>query len=369
MSGAAAQIGDRIDRLAIELAESGAEALAAWSPVSMGYLAGFFENAHERFMTLLVHRSGESALIAPALSASQAQRAGIREIRSWKDGDSATGLFTETLSQWGALSGPVLLDPDMPARMVLELQAASPRTEFRNGHEILFGLRSIKSDAELEAMRLVSRIVDEVFPLALEFLRPGMSEFEVAEFLRDEMKARCGKPTFAIVAAGPGSAEPHHISDETVIGRGQIVLMDFGCELNHYQSDVTRTVCLGSANEKQREVYRIVHSAHMAGRNAIRAGVRSKDVDSAARQVIEAAGYGDAFFHRLGHGIGMEGHEEPNIAPGNETVLRPGHCFSIEPGIYLSGEFGVRIENLVCATEAGHESLNAEPSAELIELG
>ena len=163
-------------------------------------------------------------------------------------------------------------------------------------------------------------------------------------------------------------AEPHHESDNTVIQSGDVIIMDFGCEFEGYQSDITRTVCCGKASDEAKRVYDIVFGAHQAGRAAIHPGVACQELDRAARQVIEKSGYGEYFFHRLGHGIGMRGHEEPYIVEGNETPLEVGHCFSIEPGIYLAGRFGVRIENIVTATMDGHASINAEPSATLTEI-
>lgn len=358
----------RTGRLAQKLEHENEDVLIAWSPVAMGYLAGFFENAHERFMALCVHRTGKSALICPSLSASQAARLGIADIRPWSDGEDPLALFRNLLKEWNATTGRIAVDPELPAHMLLSIQSSLPGATMINGHELLAGLRRVKDDSEFEAMRAASRIVDEVFPLVLDFVRPGITEIDVADFLNSEMRTRGGKPTFCIVASGAASAEPHHITDDSPIQSGQILLLDFGCELDRYQSDVTRTIHIGPAPQKAKDVYRIVYEAHMAARALIRPGVEAQEIDRAARDVIETAGFGPKFFHRLGHGIGMEGHEEPNMVEGSTYRLEAGNCFSVEPGIYLAGEFGVRIENLAGVTSTGHESFNTEPSAELMEI-
>jgi Xaa-Pro dipeptidase len=191
----------------------------------------------------------------------------------------------------------------------------------------------------------------------------------VEEALTAEMRRQGGKPAFCIVAAGANGAEPHHLSDDSELKDGDVVVMDFGCTVGGYYSDITRMAAVGRASEKAQEIYGIVLAAHRAGREAIRPGVTAESVDRAARRVIEEAGYGPYFMHRLGHGLGSRGHEEPNLVEGNKHLLEPGNCFSVEPGIYLPGEFGVRIENIVTVTEDGHESFNEEPPDELPVLG
>ena len=197
-------------------------------------------------------------------------------------------------------------------------------------------------------------------------LRPGITERAIAKWLTSGMTDRGAEPYFAIVAAGANGAEPHHLSDSTPLQRGDVVILDFGCDLNGYKSDITRTVAIQTASSKAHEVYSVVHQAHMAARATIVPGATGADIDKAARDVVEAAGYGPKFFHRTGHGIGLRGHEDPYIVSSNQQIILPGDCFSVEPGIYLEGEFGVRIENIVTATPSGYRSLNAEPTVEIM---
>lgn len=359
---------ERIASLAAELRNAGADAYFATTPVSMGYLSGLFEDGHERFLTLAVSASGEVELICPSLTATQARRAGISAIRAWRDSENPLLLFEDLADRWNLSSGILAVDNAMPSKMLLEMQQVLPAALFRAGQPILAELMSRKRKSELELLRKAGAIADGALAAGLSAIRPGVTEVSVRNALRQAMEEAGGRPTFTIVATGAQGAEPHHESDETIIQDGDVIVMDFGCEYQGYQSDITRTVCCGKASSKAKEVYEIVFAAHQAGRAAIRPGVACEDVDRAARKVIESAGFGEYFVHRLGHGIGMRVHEEPYMVEGNKTPLEVGHCFSVEPGIYLAGELGIRIENIVTCTEQGHESINAEPSASLLEI-
>ena len=360
---------ERLEQLADALRRAGIDALLCSSPITMGYLHGFFEGGHERFLTLAVHRDGRSCLICPGLTETQARRCGIEEIRAWKDGEDPLALFRNLAEGWGLAAGVVAVDDDMPAAQLLAIQGVLPRAGFRPGQPVLAQLMRTKGAGELEHLLHAGRIADEALPLTLARIRPGMTELEVAGMLLEDMRRLGGTPTFCIAAAGANSAEPHHGSDDTRLQEGDALILDFGCGVAGYQSDVTRTVAVGRAPEELREVYGIVLKAHRAARARIEPGATCQDVDRAARKVIGDCGYGPFFMHRTGHGIGLRGHEEPYITEGNQQPLAPGHCFSIEPGIYLPGRFGVRIENCVACTANGHLSLNQEPPANLVELG
>lgn len=359
----------RRHRMSEALREHGADAFLAWSEVSLRYLTGFGESAHERFLALALGPGGEMRLICPALSATQAARAGITDLRTWSDGEDPLAHFAELAQDWNLRSSILAVDSELPAHMLLKMQEVLPAALFKDGAEILSSLRRVKAPEELDRMRRAGRMADDALAAGLAVLHPGATERQVADALRSAMKHAGGEPTFCIVAAGANAAEPHHLTDDTPLQSGDVVILDFGCDVEGYQSDITRTVCVGRASEEAKSVYRLVWEAHEAGRAAIRPGVEAQDVDAAARRVIEEAGYGQAFFHRLGHGIGMQGHEAPNLVAGNTHLLEVGNCFSVEPGIYLSGRFGVRIENIVTVTEDGHASLNEEPSPHLLEIG
>lgn len=360
---------DRLSQLAQILTSEGFDAYLACTPISMGYLAGLFEDGHERLLLMAIHSSGKMRLICPALTANQARRMGIEDIRPWADGEDSSVHLSKLAEDWNLKAGRIAVDNEMRADVLLTLQDTWPAALFKAGDNILSQLTRRKDGLEIELMQRAANIADEAYRQVKPKIRAGQTEMEVGRMLTDAMVELGGKPTFAIVAAGPNGAEPHHLNDETVLKDGDVVILDFGCDLGGYQSDITRVVAIGSATDKAKEVYQVVHHAHMAGRATAQQGVTAGSVDAATRKVIEDAGYGEYFIHRTGHGIGMKGHESPNITPGSDFVLEAGNCFSIEPGIYLPGEFGVRIENIAMAREDDCYSFNEEPSPILEILG
>ena len=230
-------------------------------------------------------------------------------------------------------------------------------------------LRSAKDEEELERMRRSQAIADKAFANILDYIRPGVTEREVAARLIYElMRLGAQRPSFdPIVAAGANSSMPHAVPGDTVIQPGMFVTLDFGGVYHGYCSDMTRTVAVGQPTHEMRQVYDTVLNAQMAGLSAARAGIAGCEVDGAARSVIEQAGYGEFFGHALGHSLGLEIHESPNFSPGEQTILPVGAVVSCEPGIYLPGRFGVRIEDVVILREDGCENITASPK-ELIIL-
>lgn len=358
----------RLNKLTTLLQQNGIDAFFGWDAVTLGYLHGFNEGAGERFSTIAVHADGRNAMICPALSVNQAERAGITNIRAWRDGEDPLALFKALADEWNLKSSIVAVDAEMPARMLLAMQSVLPAALFKHGDDLVGPLMRVKDSTELANLRRAGEIADEAFPAAIAAIKPGVTERDIENVLMEEMRRLGGNPTFCIVATGANAAEPHHFSDETPIKEGDSLIMDFGCLYEGYHSDITRTVSVGPASEELRRVYRSVYNAHMSARQAIQAGQPCESVDHAARQVIADAGFGEFFMHRTGHGIGRRIHEAPYIVAGNQEPLAPGECFSVEPGIYLPGRLGVRIENIVTVTADGHASLNAEPAPEILEV-
>jgi len=356
---------DRIERLASVLSDAGLDAFLATSPVSMGYLHGLFEDGHERLLTLAISARGEVRLICPALTANQAARIGIQDIRTWTDNDDPMELVRELADDWNLRSGIIAVDDAMLAAILLRLQAALPAALFRAGGPVLADLTARKSADEIAKLRAAAAIADAAWQEVKPTIAAGQTEEEVSGRLAAAMKARGGRPTFAIIATGANGAEPHHLSDSTVIRDGDVAICDFGCELDGYQSDITRTIAIGTPDPEAHRVYETVAQAHMAALAAARVGATFHDIDAAARSVIAEAGYGEYFVHRTGHGIGMQGHEPPYVVAGSQETAQTGHCFSIEPGIYLPGRFGVRLENIVAMGAERAESLNAAFEASL----
>ncbi len=235
--------------------------------------------------------------------------------------------------------------------------------------KLLCALRASKGEDEIAAMERAQRIAERALGEILGFIRPGLTEREIAARLVYEMlRLGADKPSFdTIVVSGPNSSLPHGVPGERQVAPGDFITMDFGCVTEGYCSDMTRTVALGSADDEMRKVYAIVLEAQLAGIRAARAGIPGKDIDAAARNVIEEAGYGDFFGHSFGHSLGLEIHESPNAAPGVETPMPAGAVISAEPGIYLPGRFGVRIEDVLVLAEDGCRNLTRAPK-ELIIL-
>ena len=234
--------------------------------------------------------------------------------------------------------------------------------------ELLRQLRTVKDGEELDAMVAAQRIAEKALDVILEEIRPGVTEKEIAARLQYLM-LHFGAENMSfdpIVVSGPNGSLPHGVPGERTIQRGEFVTMDFGCIYHGYCSDMTRTVAVGFATEEMQKVYQTVLSAQQAGIAAARAGVTGRDVDAAARAVIAAAGYGAYFGHSFGHGVGVEIHESPNASPSNEQPLPAGAVISAEPGIYLPGRLGVRIEDVILLTETGCRNLTKAPKELLI---
>ena len=234
---------------------------------------------------------------------------------------------------------------------------------------LLDGLRASKDEGELALMRRAQEITDEAFKAILSFIRPGMTEREIAARLVYEMMSRGGeKVSFdPIVAAGPNGSRPHAVPGDLMVDTGMFITMDFGCKVEGYCSDMTRTVAMGRPTAEMERVYQVVLEAQQAGINAARAGVPGCEVDGAARKVITDGGYGEFFSHSFGHSLGLDIHESPNASPSEKTPIPAGAVVSAEPGIYLPGRFGVRIEDVLVYREEGCEDITASPK-ELIIL-
>lgn len=358
----------RVARLAAALQDAGVDAAFLTSSVNMGYLQDFAEESYERFLVLGVSADGRSALICPALSQTQASRHGIADVRAWADGQDPLGLFRGLAEEWDLRAGVIAVDDQMPAGRLLSMQDALKAALFQPANDLMAQLRRNKDAAELGAMRRAARIVDDVTPMIPGWIRPGVTEREIAQKMQDAIRAAGGQPTFCIVATGANGAEPHHLTDETTIEQGDVVITDFGCSVDGYQSDITRTFSCGKATDEARAMYALVHRAQAAGRAAIRPGVPAEEVDRATRAVIAADGLGERFVHRTGHGIGRSVHEDPYIVAGNNQALAVGDCFSVEPGVYFPGRFGIRLENIVTVVDGGHQNLNDEHAPHLIEV-
>jgi Xaa-Pro aminopeptidase len=362
---------DRLAAARRAAAEAGLDALLITPGSDLRYLTGYHAHVLERLTCLVLPVDGEPTLIVPALErpaaeASPALATGVRIV------DHADGSDPYPLVR-AALGGPVRavgLADKMWAAQVLALRAALPDVEQRLAGEVLRGLRMRKTPAEVAALRAAGAAIDAVHARMGQWLRPGRTEAEVAaDIAAAIVEAGHLHADFVIVAAGPNGASPHHETSQRIIEPGDPVVVDIGGTMpSGYCSDSTRTYLVdGPAPEDFLDYYEVLRQAQRAAVAAVRPGVTAAAVDAVAREIITDAGYGPAFLHRTGHGIGLDGHEDPYLVAGNDLPLAAGMTFSIEPGIYLAGRHGARIEDIVACTADGVERLNTL-STELVRL-
>ncbi|GAA2518616.1 aminopeptidase P family protein [Streptomyces levis] len=349
----------RMERAARTAAEAGLAGLLVAPGPDLVWLTGYTPPAVTERLTLLVLAPGQDpVLVVPALEAPDALRAAgapALTLRDWTDGKdpyAATAALLDPAGRFG-------ISDNAWALHLLALRRALPDSSYASLTEALPMLRAVKDAAELRLMAAAGAAADAAFEEIREVPFAGRRESEVAADL-DRLLRRHGheQVDFTIVASGPNGADPHHEAGDRVIARGDMVVLDFGGLRNGYGSDTSRTVHVGPPTDEERWVHDVVRAAQEAGFRAVRPGAACQDVDRAARAVIADAGYGEYFIHRTGHGIGVTTHEPPYMIEGEEQPLVPGMCFSVEPGVYLPGRFGVRIEDIVTVTEDGGRRLN-----------
>lgn len=349
-------------RVRARLTELGVDALCCSLGADLPWLTGYEAMPLERLTMLVVPVDGEATLVVPELEAPRvADDAGVR-LRPWREVEDPAEIVA-------ALLGPVrrvAISDRTWAAALLALQRLRPEATWLAASQVTGPLRAVKDDFEVASLAAAAAAADRVAHdlQSGEIPLRGRSEAEVAAEIRRRLLAEGHRRVdFAIVASGPNGASPHHEPTGRVIEEGDLVVCDFGGALSldggpGYCSDITRTVAVGEPGSEAREVFEVVRQAQAMGTQAAQVGTAAAAVDAAARELIAAAGYGSAFLHRLGHGIGLEGHEDPYLVDGNTTALVAGHAFSIEPGVYLAGRFGVRIEDIVVATADGPVPLN-----------
>ena len=346
---------NRLSRILDNMGKLGFEQILVTDPSSIGWATGFSVDPGERFMGLLLRPEKEPVLILndlfPAPGDLGLDIVGYRDVND--PVDLVEGLLDKNL--------PLGCDKNMATRFLLPLMDRGAASGFFNGSKALDDARSIKDANEIALMRRASAIND----LAMGYLKfnaqEGTTESSLAAGLLDEY-IRLGAQGFSfppIVSFGAHAADPHHEPDDTVLHPGDVVLFDVGCVADGYCSDMTRTFFYESATDEQRFVYETVRRANAAAAATVKPGVLFSDIDRAARSIIEDAGYGNEFTHRLGHQIGTEVHEPGDVSATHHEPVQPGMCFSDEPGIYLPGRFGVRIEDLICVTEDGCHVMNS----------
>jgi Xaa-Pro aminopeptidase len=348
----------RLDAVSTLLENTGGPDAAVLTPgPDLQFLLASDIDTHERFSALVItpelRRIVVPAVDAAALRSGIAGETGV-EVVPWTDGEDPVGLLGLPQSATVAVSGT------MTADHLLNLQGRGWATV--NATDVLREVFMVKDDGEINEIRRAGQAIDTVHLQVPALLQAGRTEEEVAGDLNDLILTEHVAVDFIIVGSGPHGADPHHSYSDRVLGEGDVVVVDIGGTLDSgYHSDCTRTYVIGSASPDQREAYQVLKKAQETGVAAAKPGVTARELDAVVRDIIDAAGYGEFYTHRTGHGIGLSGHEEPFIIAGNDVVLEQGMAFSIEPGIYVPDQWGARIEDIVVLTEDGCEPVNTTP--------
>lgn len=330
------------------------------------YLTGLEMHKSERPTLLALFRDADPAMLLPALETDRAGDAVDADFFTYGDAtDPVAAAKAAFADLQGArdLQGPVGVEFRSTRLLEFELVADDfAWSDLYDVEDAVTELRGRKDETEIEAMREAARITDEIVQAVFETLEPGMREVDVMTAVRKRvLDSEADGFGVGIVTVGERTAFPHANTGEARIEAGDLVMVDTGVVYDGYYSDITRTVAVGDPGEELREIYEVVREAARAGREAVAEGVAYQEADRASRRVIEDAGYGEYFPHRVGHGLGLEGHEPPYLVEGNEAAFQVGNAFTIEPGVYVEGLGGVRIEDDVVLTEDGPESLTRTP--------
>ena len=351
---------ERLDQVRTALRGSGIDAVLLTPGSDLRYVTGYDAHQLERLTCLVVPADGDPALIVPRLELAAAQAAIGQPLQMlpWEETDDPFAV----VASWLGDVRTVGLSDRMWALFTLRFRDALPGVAQVLASGLLSELRIRKSPAEVSALRKAGQAIDRVHAQVPGWLKPGVSERAVGSMIANAILAEGhAQVDFTIVASGPNAASPHHEVSDRVLQAGDVVVVDIGGTMpSGYCSDCTRTYAVDHAPPEFLRYYSVLQEAQEAACQAVRPGVSCQDVDAAARTLITAAGYGDQFIHRTGHGIGLETHEDPYIVSGNTRELEPGMAFSIEPGIY-QGPHGARIEDIVICTEDGVDRLNNQP--------
>ena len=353
----------RLATAAVATAEAGLTGLVITPGYDLRYLTGSRAQTFERLTALVLPASGDPTVVVPRLELASLKGSAVTElglpVRDWVDGEDPYQLVSAALG--GGAAATAVTD-SMPALHLLPLATVLGVLPIL-ATDVLRGLRMVKEECEIDALRKAGAAIDRVHARVPEFLRPGRTEADVAADIAEAIVAEGhSEVAFIIVGSGPHAADPHHSYSDRELRMGDIVVVDIGGAYEPgYHSDSTRTYSIGEPRPDVAQQYSVLQRAQRAAFDAVRPGVTAEQVDAAARDVLAGAGLAEAFVHRTGHGIGLSVHEEPYIVAGNDLPLTVGMAFSIEPGIYFPGRWGARIEDIVVVTEDGALAVNSRP--------
>lgn len=352
----------RAERAQQVMAQQGIDWLFVSHSTDLLYLIGFTKQQSERLALLMIPRDGRPFLVVPGFETSVFEKyAKSIDLVGWEETENPVDKVAGLVGGEGT-GKTIAIGDQLHSIFLLRIQQALAEAKYMPGQAITARLRMIKTPDEIAQLRTAAEGADRSYEALFTQSLLGMSELEVLRFLHAQLLANSHQTVGnGIVGAGAHGASPHHKTSETRLQNGDAVVVDFGGGVNGYRSDITRTLQLGEPSEEFRKIYEITREAQQLGFEAVKPGVTTEYIDEVTRGYIAKHGYGDDFLHRTGHGIGLDGHESPYLVKGDQTVLEEGMTFSIEPGIYLKGKYGVRIEDIVAVTATGGDRLNQSP--------
>lgn len=364
---------DRRERVRRAMRERGIDALVVAPGANLYYLTGYWGQISRRFTAFVMGAQSEreECFVGPAFEEMYhgPQMTGVTDLRGWNKSDLPERFALDAFAQWGLrASGRVALDPKLPWDQAQPFAETGRHLDYVSAAALMGAVRMVKSAAELALMREATRAAARAMVETRAAFAPGVAENELeAMFIAKASAVPEPTDTWTIILFGPSSASPHGVKKRRRLAHGDVVLHDFGTTRGRYHSDTTRTIVFGGgpADEEARRVWDVVRAAYLAGRKAARPGLTFTAVDTVARKVISDAGYGEYFTHGIGHGVGLEIHEPPYPEPRGDLTLVEGAVVTIEPGIYLPGRFGVRLEDTVVVTEEGGVPIDPDPPMEL----
>jgi len=347
----------RIEKLRNLMKEKELLQLLVTDTASIFYLTGRWIESGERLLVLMIRQSGKPVLFINELFPEK--ESDDLDFIWVKDTTDSIAMLAEKIEKDKVLG----IDKNWPSGFLIRLMEMTGSNKVVNSSLLLDLIRSQKDEEEIQFMKDVSKMNDDAMSMLIDAINEELTEKDMEDILK-EIYDNLGTDGFSftpIIAYGKNGANPHHENSQRLLKEGDSIILDIGCKKDHYSADMTRTVFFIELSEKAKEVYETVLEANMKAIEKVKPGVRFSDIDAAARKVIEEMGYGKYFTHRTGHSIGIEVHEYGDVSSSNDDFLKPGMIFSVEPGIYLEGELGVRIEDLVLVTEDGYETLNKYP--------
>ena len=363
---------NRIARLAPLMKEQSLDWMALVPSPSMVYLSGIHSHTSERPVVLFVSVEGETGIIIPGLEAMKAEAVGIsaENIFAWSDQEGYYGAFEKAAQVLGLAGKNIGVEALKMRVLESDMLSEIAKATVMHADNVMDTLRLSKDEDEIAAMQKAVDIAERAIEIVLPKIKIGMTEKAIASMLTQTLMDE-GADAMAfgpIVSAGPNTASPHATPTERPIEAGDLMIIDWGVYSGDYVSDITRTYAVGEISDEKRKIYEVVAASNAAGVAACVPGVTGAQIDKASRDVIDAAGYGEYSIHRTGHGLGMEAHEAPSLVEGNNNVLPAGSAFTVEPGVYVPGVGGARVEDDIVLTEDGHISLTSV-TRELVTVG